>query len=1191
MRLKGLRASAGVATAALIAFIAGGAASTRAADTQPQAVVSGHARFEVLSPTLIRMEYAGDDRFTDAATFNAIGRNDFGHTDYTTSTSDGWLTITTSQATLKYKVDSGPFTAQNVSLAVDAGGRPVTAAPALPAATFACAAGSLCEGEQAQLNGVGVAADHSGFTGTGFAAGFQSDNNSLTYQLDVAAAGTYDLQVRYANSQGGDGQNTTRTLTATGDGRDAKLTLPTPANWDTWALVKLTGLSLSAGRHTLVIARKPGDSGNVNVDSLALTAPGAAYPSANAVATPCAFGTSCEAENGKLEGGAKLATDHGGYSATGFVAGLENSAAKDSISLTNVAQDGQYALHLRYANGTGGARTVSVNGINQTLAPTADWETWGDATLPVTLTKGDNTVVLGCPTPDGCRVNVDTVAFTAAGAPAPIAHTSLGGYRRGLDGVNGSAPVTPGLLYKDGWSLLDDTPSALYDVTTRKTTPRPDHGGAAYQDGYLFAYGHDYKQGLKDLATLTGPSTLLPRWAYGVWYSEYYNRTAADYQNTIVPKFRADGVPLDVLVTDTDFKSPDVWDGWEIDRNKFPDPKGFFDWAQSQGLHNTMNIHPSILSSDPQFAQAQQTAQDKLTKNNASCFSDQGHSGDCYTFDWGDPSQLKAYFDLHQTMERQGVDFWWLDWCCEQSMSSLAGVTPDAWINQQYASDANKLIGRGFAFSRAYGSLQAGGYSGPTGVPTGPWADKRTTVHFTGDTTSTWQTLAFEVGYTSGEGGAHGLSAVSHDIGGFNNDGTQAKGAEAGSTKLADDLFARWVQLGTFQPIDRLHGNHSDRLPWQYGDAARSSAEAFMNLRERLVPYTYTLAAEAKRTGVPVVRATYLEYPDADAAYAAAGKEYFYGPDVLVAPVTTAGNSTTTSVWFPRGQWTDYFTGKTYTGPSTQDVATTLDTMPVFVRAGGIMATRTDNVANDVQNPLNKVTLDVAAGANGHFDLFEDAGENTDGASASTPIDYTEASPANGAPTSTITIGAAQGSYPGQIAQRAWTIKLHNVPTPPEAVSGVASSSYDAATRTLTISTGTVATAAKTTIVVTAPQTSATTPVGGTVPATLSLTLGTPPSFGAFTPGVDRTYETGTTATVTSTAGDATLSVDGGRLSNGAFTLSEPLQIAFSKSTWGAPVSNDPVAIAFRQHISATEPLRTGVYSKTLTFTLSTTTP
>jgi hypothetical protein len=116
--------------------------------------------------------------------------------------------------------------------------------------------------------------------------------------------------------------------------------------------------------------------------------------------------------------------------------------------------------------------------------------------------------------------------------------------------------------------------------------------------------------------------------------------------------------------------------------------------------------------------------------------------------------------------------------------------------------------------------------------------------------------------------------------------------------------------------------------------------------------------------------------------------------------------------------------------------------------------------------------------------------------------------------------------------------------------------------------------------------------VGGTVPATLALALGAPATFGAFTPGVEKTYTASTSATVTSTAGDAALSVsDPGRLTNGAFSLADPLQVAFSKSSWSAPVSNDPVTITFAQHIGANEPLRTGTYSRTLTFTLSTTTP
>ena len=116
--------------------------------------------------------------------------------------------------------------------------------------------------------------------------------------------------------------------------------------------------------------------------------------------------------------------------------------------------------------------------------------------------------------------------------------------------------------------------------------------------------------------------------------------------------------------------------------------------------------------------------------------------------------------------------------------------------------------------------------------------------------------------------------------------------------------------------------------------------------------------------------------------------------------------------------------------------------------------------------------------------------------------------------------------------------------------------------------------------------------VGGIVPATLSLTLGAPASFGAFAPGTTKEYTASTTATVTSSAGDATLSVsEPGHLTNGAFSLAEPLRVEFAKSVWSGPTSNENVGIAFKQLVKATDPLRTGSYSKTLTFTLSTTTP
>jgi glycosyl hydrolase family 31/carbohydrate binding protein with CBM6 domain len=907
-----------LAAAAALVLLSGAAVlatSTAAAATaaRPGTVISGNARFQVLSPTLIRTEYSPGGRFTNAATVNVVGRDGFTPARFTKRVRQGWLTIDTGAATLRYRVGSGPFTKDNLTVRVASGRQTVTAAPWAGKAVPECAAGALCEAEGLALNGLSAATDHRDYTGRGFAAGFEGTGSSLTFAVTTAAAGARQLSVRYANSTGGDGQNTTRTLTVTVDGTAAgTLTLPPTGGWDTWALASVP-LDLTAGRHEISLVRTASDSGNVNLDSLAVIAPGTAYPSpAPDLPQPCAFGVVCEADQGTATGGGRLADDHNGYSGDGFLAGLEHAGSGLAITVTGVPKAGDYQVQLRYANGPAGAqpvrtRTATVTAgdgapVTATLPPTSGWDYWQTRSVVVPLAAGTNTLTLGCPTDDSCNVNLDTVAVTTKHGPLLAPHAPLGGYRRGLDNVNGGARTYAGLLYQDGWSLLDDS-------------------ATSHQDGYVFAYGQNYRHGLRELSTLTGPAKLLPKWAYGVWYSEYFDRTAAQFQD-IVERFRTEGVPLDVLVVDTDFKTPDKWNGWSIDPSRFPDWTAFATWLRRQGVHTGLNIHPSILGSDPKFARAQEIAQGKLQK--VGC----NGGADCYTFDWGDPDQLKAYFWLHQQMGATGVDFWWLDWCCDASRSSKADVTPDAWINQKYADLT------GFAFSRAYGSLQAGGYGNPGPVATGPWADKRTTLHFTGDTISNWETLRFEVGYTPGESAATGLPSVSHDIGGHTG-GLQEPGSEPGSTKLPDDLYARWVQFGTFQPIDRLHSNHSDRLPWQYGADAGASAKKFLNLRRHLQPYTYAAAAEATRTGTPIVRPMYLAYPREQEAYATAGSQYLYGPDLLVAPVTTPGTTATTTVWFPPGSsWTDYFTGRVHAGGTTAEVTTTLDTMPVFVRSG-----------------------------------------------------------------------------------------------------------------------------------------------------------------------------------------------------------------------------------------------------------------
>ncbi|MBV9857788.1 MAG: DUF5110 domain-containing protein, partial [Streptosporangiaceae bacterium] len=377
--------------------------------------------------------------------------------------------------------------------------------------------------------------------------------------------------------------------------------------------------------------------------------------------------------------------------------------------------------------------------------------------------------------------------------------------------------------------------------------------------------------------------------------------------------------------------------------------------------------------------------------------------------------QAESYFALHQPYESEGVGFWWLDWCCDASTVSMPGLTPDNWINHLYAMDLANKGQRGFVLSRTGSS-----YQDPDEVyPAGPWSGHTSTLAFTGDSWGTWNTLTFQAQLAADEASID-EPYVSNDIGSF-------LGPPPGNPQDDSDLYARWVQLGTFQPVLRLHSNAGNRLPWDYPGPADSTAASFLRLREALVPYTYTLADTSVNTGLPITSPLYLDYPGEAAAYTNPG-EYLYGPDMLVAPATTPGNVTTERVWFPPGKWTDWFTGATFQGPATQTLTVPLDRMPVFVKAGGIIPEQApmDHVGADPNAPL---TLRVYPGAAGRFSLYQDAGSGTGyekGQSSLTSISTTASAHA----ASTIDIGPARGSYPGQAATRSFDVDIVGVSRP-----------------------------------------------------------------------------------------------------------------------------------------------------------------
>lgn len=665
---------------------------------------------------------------------------------------------------------------------------------------------------------------------------------------------------------------------------------------------------------------------------------------------------------------------------------------------------------------------------------------------------------------------------------------NLGGWTRALDDQDGSVPLHPGVLSTAGWYVLDDTDTALLTPGSPGFEVRPPHSGP-YQDWYLFAYGHDYEQGLSDLRALTGPAPLLPKSAFGVWFSRYYPYSESDY-HTLLAQFRSARVPLDTLSIDTDFKREDNaagaaaaailagapglpygWNGWEWDSTLFPDPQRFIDWAHSQGLSLAINIHPSIDTNDPRYA-ATVAESGPLTSDPGCLILQADPLGECMTFDWTNPRQLAAYFALQQPFEQEGIDLFWLDWCCEGAQPNVPGLTPDTWIDSRYAAEEQARGLRWLALSRIGASYEPDGVDGDRGEGDGgdgAFAAHRYAIQFTGDTCATWQMLAFEAQLSASEGNV-GLPYISDDIGSYNGvPGNEACGSAdialspvaAASRHLPDDLYARWVQFGTFQPLDRLHSNHGDRLPWEYGAAADSSATAFLQLREALNPYIYTLARRSYDTGLPITGGLYLQWPNQAGAYQHPS-EYTFGPNMIVEPVTSPGDTAPATVWIPPGSWIDYFTGHRYAGPATVTLAVPLSQMPVFVRAGAIIPTQ-PYVPYTPPAPNPNLILTIFPGAQGSFTLYDDQGVGfgyQDGRYALTSITHVQRGRR-----SAITIAAARGSFPGALRARSWQLQLEGVPRPERVTLRIGHRtvrlrrwSYSAATRTVTVATGRVST-------------------------------------------------------------------------------------------------------------------------------------
>jgi alpha-glucosidase (family GH31 glycosyl hydrolase) len=524
---------------------------------------------------------------------------------------------------------------------------------------------------------------------------------------------------------------------------------------------------------------------------------------------------------------------------------------------------------------------------------------------------------------------------------------NLRGTARTLDDVNGALWLERGLLSRDGWAVIDDSGSLVFNADDWLETRAGNH-----IDLYFFGYGHEYIGAIQDFYRVSGRTPLIPRYILGNWWSRYWAYTQDELIN-LMRDFKSHEIPLSICIVDMDWHITETgndssgWTGYTWNRELFPDPRAFIAWLHEQGLRTALNLHPAdgVFPHEAQYAAM------------AEALGIDPASQQPIDFDIADPKFLQAYFDiLHHPYEELGVDFWWIDWQ-QGTRSKLGGLDPLMALNHLHYYDLGRDGSkRPFIFSRWFGL-----------------GNQRYPIGFSGDSVVSWESLAFQPYFTATASNV-GYGWWSHDIGGH------MSGIEDG------ELYARWIQFGVFSPILRLHSTNNpyqDRRPWLQDDATFQVMRAALQLRHQLIPYLYTMAWRNTMQGAPLIAPMYYEYPEDESAYRCP-QEYRFGTELIVAPFTSPIDPDTRlsrqQVWLPNGEWYDFFTADHYIGGRWITYYGRLDQIPVFAKGGAIvpLAPHTGwGTARGARGNPETLEVHVFPPQSNRFELYEDDGETT----------------------------------------------------------------------------------------------------------------------------------------------------------------------------------------------------------------------
>lgn len=481
---------------------------------------------------------------------------------------------------------------------------------------------------------------------------------------------------------------------------------------------------------------------------------------------------------------------------------------------------------------------------------------------------------------------------------------------------------------------------------------------------YQVIVGDSWEDMLFEYTRLTGRQPLPPRWVFGNFSSRFGYHSEAEVRNTI-DQFIEDKIPVDAVIIDIYWFGKDIkghMGNLEFLKDSFPTPYKMIANLKAKGVKTILITEPFILTTSNRWDEA---VEKKLLgkKADGSPYTYDFYFGNTGIIDIYDPEVEQWFWNVYKKFTAKGVAGWWGDLGePEVHPSDLLHATGTAdEVHNIYGHDWARLIYEGyqrdFPEQRPFILMRAG-YSGSQRYGMIPW---------TGDVSRSWGGLQPQT-ELSLQMGLQGMAYMHSDLGGF-----------AGGDIFDPELYTRWLQYGIFQPIYRPHAQeHIAPEPVFHDDKTKALAKASIEMRYRLMPYIYNMAFENSNTGIPMMRPLFFEEPENKAYYEVA-TTYLWGNDLLVAPITEAGQKTK-EVHFPKGEWYDFYTGKTYQGGKMIHVAVEEDHIPVFVRDGAFipMVKTQQNTDNYSTKELELHYYPTEASSNTKRSMYDDDGHTPD---------------------------------------------------------------------------------------------------------------------------------------------------------------------------------------------------------------------